>query len=269
MEKRMSKEKFLKSVFFSSSFFLIIFIFIVPLLFLLIYSLKDSGNGNAYSFLFRNNNFIITFFHSIYISGISGIACIFLGFPIALWINGFKNSSSKKIIIVLMIIPLLLNSLVKMLVLRSILEPLNLIGTDFAVILGMIFMYLPFMIISIYYALSQIDRNIIDSSYDLGANKFQTFWKIILPLSYRGAINGFLLVFLPSLTTVIVPQYLGNNKNINIGNFVISLFVSSNFNYIAATSIVTIIFAGLLIAFAKFLSNIKNTKLKKRSIFEN
>ena len=135
----------------------------------------------------------------------------------------------------------------------------NLLGTDFAIIIGMVYVFLPFMIIPIYNVLNKIDPNLIQASKDLGANSFQTFKRVILPLSIPGVLSGVTMVMLPSATTLVIPKYLGQGKLL-IGNIIESQFIKSgDWNYGSAISIIL----ALVIILITKLSN-KLDKMREK-----
>ena len=114
----------------------------------------------------------------------------------------------------------------------------NLLGTDAAIVLGMVYVFLPFMIIPIYNVINKIDPNLIQASKDLGANNVQTFRRVILPLSIPGVLSGVTMVMLPSATTLVIPKYLGEGR-VLIGNIIENQFIKNgNWNYGSAISII-------------------------------
>jgi len=120
---------------------------------------------------------------------------------------------------------------------------LNIINTPAAIILGMVYNYLPFMILPIYNVLAKIDNNVINAARDLGADSFQVFSKILLPLSVPGIISGITMVFVPALTTFVISNLLGGGKILLIGNVIEQEFTKgSNWNLGAGLSIVLMIF---------------------------
>ncbi|NLK12439.1 MAG: ABC transporter permease, partial [Candidatus Phytoplasma sp.] len=128
----------------------------------------------------------------------------------------------------------------------------NLLGTDFAIITGMVYMYLPYMVLPIYTSLSKIDDSLYESSADLGANKLQTIRKVIIPLSLSGVMSGIMMVFLPAATTLVVPKYLGDGKRYMIGNLIDeAILLKGNYGYGAAVSLILGILMMVLIYFIK------------------
>ncbi len=119
------------------------------------------------------------------------------------------------------------------------LSPVRMMYTDFAVILGMVYNFLPFMILQIYNVLNRLDDSLIEASHDLGANRFETFINITFPLSLSGVISGITLVFLPAVSTFVIPQYLGGGGYVLIGNLIEKQFVDvGNWNFGSAISLI-------------------------------
>ena len=135
--------------------------------------------------------------------------------------------------------------------------PINFMYTDFAVILGMVYNFLPFMILSIYTVLAKLDKAIIEASYDLGANQRQTFMKVIFPLSIPGVITGITLVFLPAVSTFVIPKFLGGGSYVLIGNLIETQFITvGEWNFGSAISLImTVIIMLSMIITKKFDKN--------------
>jgi spermidine/putrescine transport system permease protein len=111
--------------------------------------------------------------------------------------------------------------------------------TDFAVTLGMVYNFMPFMILSIYTVLAKMDKALIAASYDLGANRLQTFLRIVLPLSVPGIIAGITLVFLPAVSTFVIPKFLGGGNYMLIGNLIENQFITvGEWNFGSAISLI-------------------------------
>ena len=161
-------------------------------------------------------------------------------------------------IITIFIIPMWMNSLLRILAWQTLLERngvINqilaflhlpkqyLINTPYAIALGMIYDFLPFMLLPIYNALEKIDQNVVNAAYDLGANRFQTFWKVIFPLTLPGVIAGITMVFVPALTTFVISDFLGGSKVLLIGNVIEQQFTQvGNWNVGSGLSLVLMIF---------------------------
>ena len=118
-------------------------------------------------------------------------------------------------------------------------EPVKLLETSFAVVLGMVYNFIPFMILQIYTSLSKMDYSYIEAANDLGANKVQTFLKVILPLSVPGIISGITLVFLPAVSSFFIPQLLGGGQYVLIGNVIENQFLTTgNWGFGSAISLI-------------------------------
>ena len=138
---------------------------------------------------------------------------------------------------------------------------LNIINTPYAIVLGMVYDFLPFMVLPLYNVLSKMDKNIINAARDLGANNMQTFTRIILPLSVPGIISGVTMVFVPALTTFVISELLGGSKILLIGNVIEQEFKQgSNWNTGSGLSLVLMIFIIISMALiAKYDKNGEGT----------
>ena len=194
---------------------------------------------------------------SLLLSLISTLICILLAYPLAM-ILSFSNMKKSSLIAILFILPMWMNFLLRTLAWQTLLEKtgvinqvlnflnlpnINIINTPYAIVLGMVYNFLPFMILPIYNNLSKIDTNIINAAKDLGANSIQTFTKIILPLSIPGVLSGVTMVFVPALTTFVISNLLGGSKILLIGNIIEQEFTqASNWHLGSGLSIVLMIF---------------------------
>ncbi|NLM35220.1 MAG: ABC transporter permease [Clostridiales bacterium] len=213
----------------------IIFI-VVPLFLVLYYSLINS-NGDVtfenYKKIFQPNN-IKVFLNSIKLASISTILCLVLGYPVA-YILSKVNQKYRTLLMLLLVIPMWMNFLLRTYAWMSIigrngilnsflkflgLPAVNILYTDTAVVLGMIYNFLPFMIIPIYTVLIKIDTNVIKAAADLGANKFVIFKRIIFPLSIPGVMSGITMVFMPAVSTFVISKLLGGGQFMLIGNLI-------------------------------------------------
>ena len=129
----------------------------------------------------------------------------------------------------------LVNNLLKMLGI----SPITMMYTDFSVIVGLVCNFMPFMIIPIHTSLSKMDKSLIEAANDLGANPFQTFWKVTWKLSMPGVVNGVMMVFLLSISTFVIPKLLGGGQYMLIGNLIESQFISvGDWNFGSAISLI-------------------------------
>lgn len=193
---------------------------------------------------------------SVKLSFISTCICLLLAYPLAM-ILANKNMKSNSFMVLIFILPMWMNFLLRTLAWQTILEKngvlnnllsmlhlpnVSIINTPNAIILGMVYNFLPFMVLPIYNVLIKIDSNVINAARDLGANSIQTFFKIILPLSFSGVVSGITMVFVPALTTFAISDILGGGKILLIGNVIEQEFRISNWNAGSGLSFVLMIF---------------------------
>ena len=232
---------------------------VIPLCMILYYGLTDKTGA----FTLENIAGIASVGHaralwrSILLSVISTIICFLLAYPLAM-ILADKKGRAGGFIILLFILPMWMNFLLRTLAWQTLLEKtgvingilsflglpsLRIINTSYAIVLGMVYNFLPFMVLPLYNALSKIDKNVINAAKDLVANKIQTFFHVILPLSVPGIISGITMVFVPALTTFVISTLLGGSKVLLIGNVIEQEFTqASNWHLGSGLSIVLMIF---------------------------
>lgn len=200
---------------------------------------------------------------SLLLSLISTVICLLLAYPLAMILSNMSVSSTS-FIVVIFILPMWMNFLLRTLAWQNLLEKngvinsilgflhlpaLQIINTPYAIILGMVYNFLPFMVLPIYNALIKIDQDVINASRDLGANPVQTFFRVIFPLTLPGVISGITMVFVPALTTFVISDLLGGSKILLIGNVIEQKFKQgSNWNTGSGLSLVLMIFILLSMA---------------------
>ncbi len=238
-----------------------IFIF-VPLIFIIWYGITDAaGNFSLENLaMIFQTEFFKSLEMSVLLAFVSTAICLILAYPLCL-ILVERAKSAGLIITLLFVLPLWMNTLLSTMAWQTILEKngilnqflrllslpdFTLINTQAAVVLGMIYNYLPYMVLPLYVALSKIDKSVIEAAKDLGASTWQTFLKVILPLSLPGAVSGITMVFIPALTTFAISALLGGGKVLLIGNVIEQEFTFEyDWNLGAALSIVLMIFIVL------------------------
>ena len=194
---------------------------------------------------------------SLLLSLISTAICLLLAYPLAIILSNMKVGQNGFIVLIF-IIPMWMNFLLRTLAWQTLLEKngvinqvlhffhlptLQLINTPYAIVLGMVYNFLPFMVLPIYNVLAKIDKDVIYAARDLGANEFQTFTQIIFPLSIPGIISGITMVFVPALTTFVISDLLGGSKILLIGNVIEQEFKQgSNWNVGSGLSLVLMVF---------------------------
>ena len=223
--------------------------FVVAPLIVIIYYAFTNGEGqfsleNLTGF-FTSPNTIGTLAYSFAIACVSTAAALLLAYPIA-YILARSEWKKKSIIVMIFVLPMWINFTLRLTALK---EVLTLIEHNLAYypflnsVIGMVYDFLPFMILPIYNVLAKIDRDVLYAARDLGANNMQTFFKIILPLSVPGVISGITMVFVPSLTTFVISDLLGGSKILLIGNVIEQEFKQgSNWHTGSGLSLVLMIF---------------------------
>ena len=203
---------------------------------------------------------IVAFFNSFKYSIITTIICIFFGYLVAyqLYKSKIKN---KYLILLLLILPMWTNILLRINALASVfkenniltdllgIKGINIIGTDLAIILGMVFTYLPFIVLPIYTSLEKIDPSLHEAALDLGMTEFKKFWKVTFPLSSKGIVSGSIMVLLPCLSGFAIPNILGDRKIVLIGNIIEQKFINMNYNAgsVLAVVLLVVILASILL----------------------
>lgn len=252
---------------------------IIPLFVILYYAFTSEETGLTFS----NFTYVLTSENmkalalSLWLSFLSTAVCLLLAYPLAM-ILAAQNISQTSFIVLIFILPMWMNSLLRTLAWQTLLErngvinsllevlhlpPLNIINTPAAIVLGMVYNFLPFMVLPLYNVLLKIDRDVINAARDLGANSIQTFFRILLPLSMPGIVSGITMVFIPALTTFVISDLLGGSKILLIGNVIEQEFKQTN-NWNAGSALSTILM--LFIVLSMFIMN-KYDKEGEGSVF--
>jgi spermidine/putrescine transport system permease protein len=225
--------------------------FLVPLLFIVAYSFGTSGIYGGITLGFNPGNYLKVFdplyleiiVRSFFIAGLTTLICFLLGYPLAYFIV-FKGRRYRNALILLVMVPFWTSLLIRAYAWVVILggngianrslqflgitdEPLNLIFTPQAVLMGMTYSYLPFMILPLYAALEKFDVRLKEAAKDLGATRWQTFWRVTFPLSMPGVIAGSILVFIPSAGEFVIPDLLGGSRTVMTGNLIQNQFLQA------------------------------------------
>lgn len=241
---------------------------IIPLIMVFYYGLTDKSGA------FTLNNIIAikdpenlkSLGLALLLSVIATLICLILAYPLGLILRSSSFGGSG-LMIFIFILPMWMNFLLRTLAWQTLLEKtgvintilsflklplLNIINTPYAIVLGMVYNFLPFMVLPIYNVLVKIDQNVINAARDLGANYFQTLIRVILPLSVPGIISGITMVFVPALTTFVISDLLGGSKILLIGNVIEQEFKQTgNWNAGSGLSLVLMIF----ILISMFITN--------------
>ena len=234
---------------------------VIPLIIIVFFSFTQE-TASGYSFTLENfkrvlnSQYISVFKRSLILAFESTVLCLILGYPVAYFISKMK-SNKRNILIMLFIVPMWMNFLLRTYAWLPILgkngvinnflsaiglNTINILYTDAAVLLGMVYNFLPFMILPIYTVLIKMDNSLIDAAADLGANKRQIFTKVIFPLSMPGVITGITMVFMPAVSTFVISRLLGGGKEMLIGNVIEQQFTTmSDWHFGSALAIILMI----------------------------
>jgi spermidine/putrescine transport system permease protein len=248
--------------------------FLVPLLLILAYSFGTSGIYGGITLGFNPGNYLKVFDplyleiigRTFLIAALTTLICLALGYPLAYFIV-FKGRRWRNILILLVMVPFWTSLLIRAYAWVVILsgngiankalqflgltnEPVNLIFTPQAVLMGMTYSYLPFMVLPLYAALEKFDGRLKEAAQDLGASRWQTFWRVTVPLSVPGIIAGSILVFIPSAGEFVIPDLLGGSRTVMTGNLIQQQFLQSR--DWAFGSALSIMLAVLLLAAIMF-----------------
>ena len=230
---------------------------VIPLILVVIFSFTINVDGkNVFSLAnykdLMDPIYFKVFFRSIILAGLSTLICLLIGYPVA-YIISKAPLSKRGTLILLFILPMWMNFLLRTYawiailgkngILNSFLglfgiEPVGILYTNTAILLGMVYNFLPFMVLPIYTSLSKMDNDLINAARDLGANSLQVFTKVIFPLSLPGVISGITMVFMPAVTTFAISRLLGGGKFMLIGDLIEQQFtVVGDWNFGSAVSI--------------------------------
>lgn len=221
-----------------------------------------------------NTDYLQIFQRSLLLSLLTTAGCLLIGFPTALYL-ALQSERKRNLLLFLVTVPFWTNLLVRtyawILLLRNgglvdaglqgvglTEQPLGLLYTDTAVIIGLLYCFLPFMVLPIYTSLEKLDWRLVEAAFDLGANRFQALKRIIIPLSMPGIIAGVMLVFIPSLGNYIIPELLGGGKALMIGNLIQLQFGSSHnwpFGAALAFALLSLVLLAMLSYSLRFKAN--------------
>lgn len=228
-------------------FIFLVFFVVLPLLLVLVYTLQD-GSGhftlsNVTKF-FTDSDALSTFAVSIEIAIETTLLCILIGYPAA-WILSNKEYNRSAVTIVLFIMPMWINALMRTLATAELFNVLGIHLGKGTLLYGMVYDYLPFMIYPIYNVLDKMDKSYAEAAQDLGATPWKVFWKVIVPLSMPGVASGVLMVFMPTVSTFAISEFLTNNKIKLFGTIIQENINSSMWNYGAALALIMLVIIGL------------------------
>ena len=261
---------------------------LVPLVFIAYYAFTDDN----FSFTFDNiarffnatseitaesgevtevRTYILIFRRSVRLAVISTLICFLLGYPVAYIISRMKPKTQKTMITLIMI-PMWMNFLIRtyawmnilqdtgiinLLLVKIGLQPFHIIGTQAAVVIGMVYDYLPYMILPIYSVMAKLDVKLFEAAHDLGCTSFGVLRRVVFPLTMPGVISGITMVLIPSVSTFYISQKLGSGKFFLIGDAIEGQYIANNLHFAAAIAFIMMIILLAAMALLRRLAEIK------------
>ncbi len=259
----MSKRRLL-----ASPYLIWVSIFIVVPLFIVIYfAFTDKSGAFTLNNIMELAQYTNVFVRSILLAIAATVICLFIAFPLSFILSRMR-ASQQKMMTMLIMLPMWMNFLLRTYAWMSLLEhnglinrffglfgigPFEMINTSGAVVLGMVYNYLPFMILPLYTIMLKIDDSIIEAAQDLGGNPLNVVLNVLLPLSLDGITTGITMVFVPSISTFIISRMLGGGSNLLIGDLIELQFLGNSYNYNlgSAMSLVLMLIVLLCLSFTK------------------
>ena len=223
---------------------------VAPILIMLVYAFASADGGFTLDNFVGMGDYLSVFGRSFYLAVIATLVCLLIGYPMSYWMAR-EGARFQKIAMLLIMLPMWMNFLLRTYSWMSILENngllnqffraiglLDALGADHvqmirtpgAVVLGMVYNYLPFMILPIYSVIVKLDHSLLEAAQDLGASSSQTFRKVILPLSLPGVLSGVTMVFVPSVSTFAISRLLGGGTQMMLGDLIEQQFLGGAYN---------------------------------------
>ena len=237
------------------AFWTVLFI-AAPMLFVLYFAFTDANGNFSFSNITDLGQYTNVFILSIAFALIATAICLIIGYPLAYFMSR-QSQRAQKVLMVLIMLPMWCNLLIRTYALMALLdnggllnsllknlglEPLPIVGSYFGVILGMVYDFLPYMVLPIFTAMTKLDYRYIEASHDLGCNGLQTMTRVVMPLTLSGVVSGVTMVFVPSISTFYISQKLGAGKIDLVGDTIERLFQNvSTYNVGAAMSLLMMI----------------------------
>ena len=229
--------------------FLILFV-VLPILFIVFYAFTDK-NGyftfNAVVEFFTSTNKINVLIQSLLFSVLNTIICLVIGYPIA-YILASKEFKTNYIIVMLFVMPMWINFVLRTGATRDVLTRLNISGGEhpyLATMIGLVYNYLPFVILPLYSTMLKLDKSQIEASMDLGCNRFQVFTKSIFPQSIPGVVSAAQMVFMPTMSSYVIPEILSEGKIVLFGNSIYIGFSNNQRNSASFMAIIMLVIVGI------------------------
>ena len=238
----------IKRSYWSLPYFIFMVLFVVlPLILIVLYAFQDGAGHFTFSNItrfFTDSDSLSTLARSIEVAIENTLICILLGYPAA-WILANRQLNRSAVTVMLFIMPMWINALMRTLATAELFNTLGITLGKGTLLFGMVYDYIPFMIYPIYNTLLKLDNSYAEAAEDLGATPWKVFWKITVPLSMPGVMSGVLMVFMPTVSTFAISEFLTNNKIKLFGTIIQENINSSMWNYGAALAFVMLLIIGL------------------------
>ncbi len=246
--------------------FLVCFV-VIPLLLIIYYALSnEDGSISLSNFInfFGNKDKIGLLSVSIIIGALNTALCVLIGYPIAMILSKNKRGNNKmSVIILLFIMPMWINFVLRTAATRDLLYWIGIDGGNYpylATMFGMVYNYLPFTILPLYTTMLKMDKSLIDASYDLGANKVQTFVKTTIPMTMPGIISAALMVFMPTMSSFVISDVMGERKIQLIGNTIQFNFDQMRWHEGSLIAFIMLIIIGISMLLTKNIQKEENAR---------
>ena len=242
---------------------------IVPLIIMVYFSLTDASGTFTFANISNLGKYKKAFGVSILYAAISTVITLILAYPMAYFMTKLKISSQRMLMMIVMI-PMWMNFLIRTYAWLTILQdtgifngilgfigidPVHIIGTEAAVIIGMVYDYFPYMVLPIYSIMAKMDIRLIEAAHDLGCNSIATLRRVIFPLSLPGVMSGITMVLIPSISTFYISQKLGNGKFFLIGDAIEGQYVANNLHFAAAIAFILMIILLVCMGVANYFTS--------------
>ncbi len=238
---------------------------VVPMAIVVWFAFTDESGAFTLANIAEIWQYAGTYVDSIWMGALATVICLVLAYPVALSISR-KSEHMQRTMVMIVMLPMWMNFLLRTYAWMTLLENnglinqflrwigvvgsdahVELINTDGAVVLGMVYNFLPFMILPLYSVMAKMDNRIIEAAQDLGSNNWQVFRRVILPLSAPGIVSGVTMVFVPAVSTFVISKLLGGSKNMMIGDVIESMFVGDGCNYNVGAALSLVLMVLMLI----------------------
>lgn len=248
---------------------------VVPLFMVIYYALTNDAGQFTLENLMVIGRYSSVYGRSLLLAAEATIICLVLAFPVGYFLSRLR-ANKQHIMLMLVMLPMWMNFLLRTYAWMTLLEnnglinrffglfgvgPFHMINTSGAVVLGMVYNYLPYMILPLYTAMTKIDQSIVEAAQDLGANTMKILTKVLLPLSAPGIATGITMVFVPSVSTFIISRMLGGGSNLLIGDLIELQFLGNSYNFHLGSAMSLVLMVIVLLCMS-FTSSFDETEME-------